>query len=60
VLEGSLTDNGVGFNVAGASEREGFGVVSMEERVRKTGGNLCIESSPGKGTKISFSVPTKN
>jgi signal transduction histidine kinase len=60
VLEGSLTDNGVGFNVDRASEREGFGVVSMEERVKKTGGNLSIESSPGKGTKISFSVPTEN
>ena len=60
VLEGSLTDNGVGFNVDRASEREGFGVVSMEERVKKTGRNLSIESSPGKGTKISFSVPTKN
>jgi signal transduction histidine kinase len=60
VVEGSLIDNGVGFNVDRASEREGFGVVSMEERVKKTGGNLSIESSPGKGTKISFSVPTKN
>jgi signal transduction histidine kinase len=60
VLEGSLTDNGVGFSVERASEREGFGVVSMEERVRKMGGSLSIESGPAKGTKISFSVPTKN
>jgi chemotaxis protein histidine kinase CheA len=29
----------------------------MKERVKKLGGELVVESSPGKGTSISFVLP---
>ena len=54
-LSGSLTDDGVGFNPNAA--RDGVGLPSMTERIKKLGGELDIQSSPGKGTKISFVLP---
>lgn len=51
----SVSDDGRGFDVnAGHS---GFGLGSMQERVRALGGNLSIESVPGKGTHVSCTVP---
>lgn len=48
----SVADNGSGFDI---SRRPGpadghFGLLGVEERVRRLGGSLSIESSPGKGT----------
>ena len=56
-FEGTLRDNGVGFdtNVNGSTLGLGLGV--MRERIKKTGGELAIESSPGFGTNIFFRVP---
>ena len=56
-LQGSLVDNGVGFEKDQKSDHEGFGLVSMEERIKQIGGELSVKSSPGAGTKISFVVP---
>jgi signal transduction histidine kinase len=54
-LYGCVTDNGVGFNpTAGKS---GMGLPSMTERIKKLGGELEIQSSPGKGARISFVLP---
>ena len=55
-LAGSLADNGVGFN-AGTQDDNGFGLTAMAQRVTKIGGEFFVKSSPGSGTKISFSVP---
>ncbi|MBI2088016.1 MAG: hypothetical protein HYT78_04645 [Deltaproteobacteria bacterium] len=60
-IRGSLQDDGVGFAfVASASERAGYGLVAMEERIKKLGGQLTIDSSPGNGTRISFTAPLKS
>ncbi|HWP23679.1 MAG TPA: sensor histidine kinase [Candidatus Binatia bacterium] len=56
-LEGSLTDNGVGFNYKNLDERKGFGLSGMEQRIKKIGGELFVKSSPGKGTRLAFAVP---
>jgi signal transduction histidine kinase len=55
-LAGSLTDNGVGFR-AGIQHDTGLGLTAMTQRVKKIGGELSVESFPGGGTKIVFSVP---
>jgi len=56
-IQGILEDDGVGFNPNTVSEDKGFGLVAMEERIKKLGGDLSIETSPGKGTRISFRAP---
>jgi glucose-6-phosphate-specific signal transduction histidine kinase len=35
----------------------GFGLFSIQERLKHLGGNLTIESGPGKGTRVVMSVP---
>jgi signal transduction histidine kinase len=56
-LFGSLTDDGVGFDRSASKGDSGFGLNGMQDRIKKRGGELAIESSPGIGTKISFAVP---
>ena len=46
-----IQDNGRGFNYD-ATHLSGIGLSSMKERVKKLGGLLSIESTPGKGTRI--------
>lgn len=56
-LELSIGDSGSGFDPAHASVSEGIGLASMEERVRLVQGEIKIDSSPGRGTKIVVRVP---
>ncbi len=58
-IEGSLEDDGIGFNPDISRKDHGFGLVAMEERITKLGGRLSIETAPGKGTKITFTAPLK-
>lgn len=55
-MEGSVTDDGIGFDPA-VPAQNGFGLASMRERVAKLGGTLTFESGPGKGTRIAFRIP---
>jgi signal transduction histidine kinase len=42
----------------GAAPRDGgYGLASMQERIRNLRGSLAIESEPGAGTAVSASVP---
>ena len=53
-----MDDDGVGFDVQAAAEkRDSFGLAGMRERVALLGGNININSSPGKGTKIDIALP---
>lgn len=58
-LAGSVEDDGTGFEPAGAGDNGRFGIRTMHERIDRLGGRLNIETSPGSGTKIFFSAPTK-
>jgi NarL family two-component system sensor histidine kinase LiaS len=51
----TVTDDGVGFDIN--RTHSGFGLISMGQRVEPLGGNLAVESTPGKGTSISCTVP---
>ena len=55
----SLIDNGVGFNISTAEGSGGFGLKGMRERIEKVGGQLSIETAPGKGTRLSMAVPLR-
>lgn len=48
-------DNGRGFDLA--TRNGGHGLATMRERVGALGGDLRIESRPGEGTLLAFTVP---
>lgn len=53
----SVSDDGVGIDLSGiGARRTGLGLLSMQERAEAIGGRWRIESTPGKGTRISVSV----
>lgn len=55
-----IEDDGCGFEVdATAKRRRGMGLTGMEERAALIGGELEIESAPGKGTTIFVRVPIR-
>ncbi len=60
----AVLDDGKGFDAArtdlsGTKER-GFGLFSIQERIRQFGGRLEIDSHPGKGTIASVAVPVNS
>jgi len=57
----TVRDDGVGFVVEDGTNRattgESLGLLSMEERIALIGGNLTVQSQPGKGTEVRARVP---
>lgn len=52
----SITDDGDGFTPRPAEE-SGYGLRNMRDRARLLGGELVIDSGPGKGTRVTLVVP---
>jgi signal transduction histidine kinase len=59
-ISGSVEDDGIGFELAHVTGNGRLGLGTMEERINRLGGKLDIQTSPGKGTKISFTTPPHN
>jgi signal transduction histidine kinase len=61
LLDLVIRDDGVGFDTASTLEQavhdRRLGLLGMRERVQILGGDLEIESQPGRGTRIRVSVP---
>jgi signal transduction histidine kinase len=59
-VRASVEDNGKGFDAKGAQadDTKGRGLKTAQERILQLGGTFEIESSPGAGTRVSFSVPS--
>jgi signal transduction histidine kinase len=55
-LELSVRDDGRGFD-PGASPRGHYGLLTMRERAEACGGELQIESAPGRGTRVRVLLP---
>jgi two-component system sensor histidine kinase UhpB len=55
-LELVIEDNGIGFDETLMRSSGGLGLTSMEERVRVVGGTVRVESSPGRGTRITLRI----
>jgi signal transduction histidine kinase len=49
-----IADNGSGFD---AVRSRGMGILGMEERVKRLGGTLTIDSGPGRGTTVKAELP---
>ncbi len=58
-----VIDDGVGFDVSvlehGYDERGSLGMLNMRERAELAGGTWKIESKPGKGTRVTLTVPLR-
>jgi PAS domain S-box-containing protein len=57
VIRLTVRDSGSGFDVAGAMNSHGLGLVSMTERLKLVDGQLSIDSQPQHGTTIRANVP---
>ena len=51
-----ISDDGVGMDVA-ASKRKGMGLLGMQERIWKIGGEFMLDSLVGQGTWIRITLP---
>lgn len=56
-----IKDDGAGFDMerlkSMGAKRSGIGLLGMRERVADLGGDLCVDSTPAKGTSIHAKVP---
>ncbi len=57
----SISDDGRGFNSESATngDNEGVGLIGMRERAELMGGNLSIDSRPGRGTCVKLTIPAR-
>jgi signal transduction histidine kinase len=54
-----IADDGQGFDLAGIGAKGGLGLISMQERADRIGGQLRIHSAPGEGTRVKVSVESR-
>jgi two-component system cell cycle sensor histidine kinase/response regulator CckA len=52
-----VQDDGVGFDIESAQGRKTFGLLGMRERAIMLKGEMSIDSAPGRGTRVSVSMP---
>ncbi len=53
----TVKDSGAGFDPHEAMRGSGLGLTSMKERLKVVGGELSIDSQPGRGTTIHAVAP---
>jgi len=54
IVQVTVQDDGAGFDT---QFTRGLGILGMEERVRRLGGRLRINSEPGRGTLVQAALP---
>jgi len=61
MVEIEIIDDGAGFEIAKIDEKQttsgGLGLFVIRERLEHFGGSLKIESKPGKGSRVTLTVP---
>ena len=60
VFHVTIEDNGHGFDPHNPKSRKGNGLSNMRSRLQKSGGEIVIDSNPGKGTAVRISIRFKN
>ena len=58
----TIEDNGAGFDPASErpGERAGLGLVGIRERASQLRGTVRLESTPGKGTRLTVELPARS
>jgi len=63
-IQVKVKDNGIGFDYGlygpGSGKAVGFGLLSINERLKHLGGSLDIVSKPGYGTSVTIEAPLKS
>ncbi|HZD00498.1 MAG TPA: GAF domain-containing sensor histidine kinase [Actinomycetes bacterium] len=54
-LRVAVSDAGVGFDAT--AERRGSGIAGLSDRIRALGGDLTVQSTPGRGTVVTADLP---
>jgi signal transduction histidine kinase len=54
-----VTDNGVGIQDSELHAKKSLGLLGMQERALLFGGDVRISGSPGHGTRVSVTIPTR-
>ena len=59
-LEAVVEDDGVGLapDALGRTSIPRFGLTTMRERAEAVGGTFAVDSTPGRGTRITVCMPT--
>lgn len=57
VLAMTVSDNGIGFDTTAARKPSSYGLLSMEERLARHGGELVVTSDRSCGTAVTLRVP---
>jgi signal transduction histidine kinase len=52
-----VEDNGIGFELSKIEAKESMGLYSIQKRIESLGGQVTIDSIPGKGTTVIIDVP---
>ncbi len=54
----TIEDNGKGFDLQNipANRNGGYGLCGLQERLEMIGGEFCVESQPGNGTRLTASI----
>lgn len=57
-----VQDNGIGFDKdkQGGNNNDGFGLMSIKERLESLKGRLYLKSEPGSGTIARIEIPLNN
>jgi two-component system sensor histidine kinase DegS len=56
----SMDDNGKGFDTDSLGKEANLGLKLIKERTEMLGGAFEINSSPGKGARVTFSIPVQS
>lgn len=56
MIELSVADNGIGFDLGNPKDTGGMGLINMRERAEHLGGQFRVQSSPGSGTIVKVSA----
>ncbi|CAA0122620.1 Oxygen sensor histidine kinase NreB [Halioglobus japonicus] len=53
----TVSDNGMGFDIADVLQRQSYGLLSIQEQLIPLNGSLDICSAPGAGTRTTLLIP---
>jgi signal transduction histidine kinase len=54
-----IADNGKGFDASAIASHNGLGLRNLYQRAALHGGQVAVDSEPGKGTRVSIRIPIR-